>query len=495
MAGDFATRIKQIVTDLRVIGSDTQKVEVKLGEDGFPKSVLETLSAFSNGSGGTVILGLDESQGFSPAKKFDAKKIRDALAEACDNQMEPPVRATVEIVPFEDANVVVADVLGLPANDKPCYIKSRRMYEGSFVRTGDGDRKLSSYEIDRLMENKGQPKWDIEVVTEAGIKDLDENLWKAVLQTERSRSERFQKMSDEDVLQKLRVIAPGDDGKLHPTLAGLLCLGDYPQEFFPQLTLTYVLFPGTRRSSQPGEPRYLDSKRFSGPISQQVYDGVMEVSKAMRRGGIVKGALRHELPDYSLVAVREALTNALLHRDYSPSARGTQVQLNIYADRLEVVNPGGLYGAVTLDMLGKTVNSSSRNSFMARLLEVTPYPEGGFVAENRGTGYQEILDSLEREFLPPPIPEDKLTQFVLTFERRRMTEAEKAAAGGESSRERVLAHLEKVYTATSKDLAAAAGIGVGGVRRILNDLVKEGLVERTEPTRSPKQRYRAVKNK
>ena len=213
----------------------------------------------------------------------------------------------------------------------------------------------------------------------------------------------------------------------------------------------------------------------------------------MRVGGVVRGAFRHDLVDYPLVAVREALTNALMHRDYSPVARGTQVQLNLYADRLEVINPGGLFGTVTIDSLGTTGLSSTRNQFLARLLESTPFEEGGFVAENRGSGYQEIMTQLEREMLPPARPVDRLDSFSLTFERRRMTPAEQGAAAGTSSRERILDYLRTHASATSRELAGAAGISLGGTRAVLNTLVTEGEVQRTEPKTSPKQRYRLAK--
>lgn len=102
----------------------------------------------------------------------------------------------------------------------------------------------------------------------------------------------------------------------------------------------------------------------------------------MRIGGVVKDAYRSDLPDYPPVAVREAVTNALMHRDYSPQARGAGVQVNMYADRLEITNPGGLFGPVTVESLSNgTAVAGSRNQVLSRLLESVPYPGGGYVAE------------------------------------------------------------------------------------------------------------------
>lgn len=212
--------------------------------------------------------------------------------------------------------------------------------------------------------------------------------------------------------------------------------------------------------------------------------------------GVVKGAFRKDLPDYPPVAVREAITNALMHRDYSPQARGSQVRVDLFVDRLEITNPGGLYGAVTIESLGKYGISSTRNQHLSALLEVTPSRVAGrgFVADNRGTGYTEIIDELARELLPPPTPRDSLTSFSLTFLRRAMTEPERAAATFGGNKELIIRYLREHYSATSRELAAAAGLSQNGVRKILNQLIEEGMVERMEALRSPKQRYRLVES-
>lgn len=110
--------------------------------------------------------------------------------------------------------------------------------------------------------------------------------------------------------------------------------------------------------------------------------------------------------------------------------------------------------------------------------------------KNRGSGYQEIERQLDQSLLPPPRPVDRLTQFSLMFGRRLPTEAERGAAEGTSSADRIVEYLRTHSTATSKELAGAAGIGGGGARKVINGLIDQGIVERTEPARSPKQRYR-----
>ena len=92
------------------------------------------------------------------------------------------------------------------------------------------------------------------------------------------------------------------------------------------------------------------------------------LQRNMKRRSIVRGLFREDLWEYPETAIREALVNALAHRDLSPAARGTPVQIQMFPDRLEIVNPGGLYGAVTVDQLGQEGISSARNQLLMRLL-------------------------------------------------------------------------------------------------------------------------------
>jgi len=145
--------LRELVERLRLVGADQQRVEVK---SGIGKAVLETLSAFSNGAGGTILVGLEERGGFLPVPGFDATAQRDALVSRC-RQMTPTVRPDIVLVPFEGNVVVVATVPEMLPRDKPCHVTARGRYQGSYLRTGDGDVRLQHYEVDRLVEEHVQP--------------------------------------------------------------------------------------------------------------------------------------------------------------------------------------------------------------------------------------------------------------------------------------------------------------------------------------------------
>ena len=157
----------------------------------------------------------------------------------------------------------------------------------------------------------------------------------------------------------------------------------------------------------------------------------------MRIASYVVGGSRTDVPEYPEVAVREAVANALMHRDYSPEALGSQVQVNMFADRIEIISPGGLYGMVTVDNIGTYGASSSRNQFLSRILESVPYPEGyperGFVVENKGTGFAQIQGSLRSQGMRPAFPRDDLSLFCLTMWKGQSAEKSTASAAAQHS--------------------------------------------------------------
>ena len=114
---------------------------------------METISAFANTSGGVIILGLSEKNGFRPAKGFDAQKIQAAMISVGDC-FTPIIRMEVEVFPFEGAKIVVAQVPSIDKHEKPCYITVRGPIAGSYVRTCDGYRRLSGYEVARMQEER-----------------------------------------------------------------------------------------------------------------------------------------------------------------------------------------------------------------------------------------------------------------------------------------------------------------------------------------------------
>ena len=427
MGSEYEGRdVEGLVRLLRRRGTDLPLVEAKAAVGALPKSVRETLSAFSNDRGGLLLLGLAEGSGFAPAPGFNAAKTRDDLASLCSDVMQPPVRADVDIVDVEGAQVVVASVPEMDPGNKPCYVKAKGMAGGSYTRGGDGDRLLTAYEIFMLHANRGQPQDDHEVVAEAGPADLDTDAVGRLLRRVRQREpQAFGAVDDETALVRLGVLR-GTDSGVGVTLAGLLTLGQWPQQYVPQLCVTFIAVPGTHKDSVPeGAPRFTDNATIRGPLPQMIEETVRVILRNTRTAGYVRGLGRDDVGDYPVEALREAVTNALAHRDYSPMARGTQIQVELYVDRLVVRNPGGLFGTVTPDDLGQEGVSSSSNGYLLPLLADVYLPgTDQVVADNRGSGIPDMLARLRRANLTLPTFDSRLSRFTVTFPKHTLLTAE-----------------------------------------------------------------------
>lgn len=413
-----ADELAEIVENLRVLGSDVADVEVKKAQGGLPKSLRETLSAFSNTRGGVVILGLDEGERFKPVELADPAKLASDLASLCSNEMEPNLRPYIQIHPFEGVRVVVAEVPEIPRELKPCYYKGSGLTKGAYTRLHDGDRQVSSYEVQMMLSARGQPKDDLDRVAGVGVEALDAHLVSAMmLRLRGSRPYSYRDLTVEEILRRTKVLVPRLDGSGDDvSVGGLLALGSYPQEHFPQLMLTFVHYPTAGGPDEETGVRFLDSVAIEGPIPVMVRDALAAIRRNMSRRSITTGAGRQDIWEYPDTALREAVTNALVHRDLSAASRGAQVQVEMFPDRLVIRNAGGLYGPVTLENLGEEGATSSRNAALLRVLEDVPIPgEDRTVCENRGSGIRAMLISLRKSGMTAPKFDDRISSFVVTF--------------------------------------------------------------------------------
>lgn len=414
-----------LVEDLRRFGGDLSDVEVKRAHDKLPKSTYETLSAFANKEGGVLILGLDEGNGFEAVGVRNVAKMVADLGSLC-SEFEPPIRADIRTRTFESVDLVVAEVPETLPAQKPCHLRSMGIYQGSFIRVGDGDRRMTQYEILTLLSSKEQPKEDLEPVRGTSVDDLDAHLTQAYLSRLRvHRPYRYAELDDHEVLTRTRVLVRDGDGREVLSLGGLLALGEHPQEHFPQLMVSFVHYPESTGGSVRTGERFLDNVVLEGPVPVIVRDTLLALKRNMKRRALIRGVGRTDVWEYPEVALREAVTNAVVHRDLSGPARGTQVQVAMYPDRLVIQNPGGLFGAVTVDSLPDNPPSSARNAALMNILQDVPVPgTEQTVCENRGSGIQDMLQALRAAHMGPPSFTDRLTSFKVVFPNHTLLDGE-----------------------------------------------------------------------
>jgi len=483
--------VERAVRRIRAAGTDLYDVEAKSARGGVPKSLPESISALANGQGGLVILGLDEQSGFTPVGA-DAKQMAVALGNACSDAVEPSIRAEIDIVDVDGVPVAACAVPPLETSRKPCFVRTQGLERGSYIRSHDGDRHLTTYEIHALISGRGQPRDDQAEVLEASVNDLDSTMVNRLLERlRRTRGPVFRAQDDETVLRMVGVLASGDN---HPTLAGLLSLGQYPQQFFPQLDVTFVAFPTVDARPLSDGTRFLDNVSIDGSIPEMIDIAESSLVRNMTRAAVITGGGREDVMEYPLGAIRELIVNAIMHRDYHRLAQGTQIRVELYPDRLAVTSPGGLYGAVDPDALTHTPITSSRNNTLGKLLEDIEMPRSGrSVAENRGSGLIAVSDALMRAGLPPAKITTTLSQFTVElFRRGSWSPGAPSASMRQAANPQITPRQADVLQAmesgdsSSAELANTLGISRQAVLRHLSALNELGLVEPSTVNRKSK---------
>ena len=452
------TELLSLIDVIQTSKAEFQTVEVKRAEKSAPDKLYDTLSSFSNqNSGGTIVFGLYENEGFKVTGVSDVQALQKKVMEQC-NQMEPPVRAVFTSIEIDGKYVVSAEIPPIDISERPCFNKAKGRIKGSYIRVGDADIPMTEYEIYSYEAYRKKYQDDIRIVERADMSSLNMPKLENYLFRLKENKPNLAQLSDQQIMELMSVVREGK-----PTLTAELLWGLYPQAFFPQLGIIATAVQGTEYCEpQPDGSRFSDNKRIEGTIPEML-EGAMNFVRA------------------NMNAVREVILNALVHRDYSIHTEGMPVQLIVFSDRLEVRNPGGLYGRLSIDMLGNA-QPDTRNPVLANALEVMQ------VTENRYSG----IPTIRREMKSANHPEPEFTAIHGEF-RVCLRNAVISAADDEKTTE----ILEFCRTPRSKkELAEFLGIKsvTYGIKRYVEPLVENGLLALSEPKNpgSRSQKYYTV---
>lgn len=389
-----ADELKKIVLRIKNMKTETQNIELKAATKGCPTRLFDTLSSFSNqDEGGVIIFGVDESDDYAIKGVYNPQDLQKKVTEQC-KQMEPSVRALFTVCEINDKTIVSAEIPGVDISKRPVFYKGVGRIKGSYVRVGESDESMSEYEIYSYEAFRNRTRDDIRVVEGASLKLINKERMNQYLEAVRSeRKNLYDNVSESEILEFMGI---AKDNAL--TLAGLMTFSMYPQAYFPQLCITAVSLPGTEQGEigDDGE-RFIDNKRITGAISDMLEDAVEFVRTNSRTKTIIDdNGHRVDKPEYPIKAVREAILNALVHRDYSVHTENVPIRIEMYRDRMEIINSGGLYGKISIDALGK-VRPETRNAALANMLELLN------ITENRYSGIPTMRKEFANAGLPAPI--------------------------------------------------------------------------------------------
>ena len=389
---------------LKKYNSETNRIEAKSALNGFPKKCYDTFSSFANKYGGIIIFGINEDDNFNIEGVYDVNDLQKQITSLCNDAMEPALR--VDILPFEidGKKLLAVKVDEIHQSLKPCYYKPKGLKAGSYTREGDRDSLMSDYEIYALQSYNDHIFEDKKTIKSATLDDLNIHDIKLYIDQLKNNKHSLKNNSFEKNLKLCNIV--GED--LVPTLAGLLVFGESPQSFFPQLFVACTVIPGTEMGTK-GEfgERFIDNRRVEGTIEEMLNESVNFVRRNMKTKVIIDSSgVRSNISEYPVDALREAIANALIHRDYSRFTNTMYVSVYMYSDRIEITSPGGLYGCNKLDDLDSETLLESRNPNLIKLLE-----EKEHVIENRHSGITIMKEEMEKYGLPAPEFYDKNGRF------------------------------------------------------------------------------------
>ena len=317
--------LRKLISDIRKLKSESQTIELKAAERGCPTRLFDTLSSFSNqDEGGILIFGVDEKDDYAVCGVYDAQDLQKKVTEQC-KQMKPAVRALFTICEMEGKTIVSAEIPGVDISERPVFYKGVGRIKGSYVRVGESDEPMSEYEIYSYEAFRKRIRDDIRTVDYAKIKLFDEQrLERYLMAAKQERRNLSENVSDQEILELMGVQTDNV-----PTLAGLMTFSKYPQAYFPELCITAVVLPGTTRgvAGVDGE-QFIDNKRITGAIPDMLEEAVEFVRLNSRTKTIIdEEGRRRDKPEYPVKAVREAILNALVHRDYSIHTENVPIRI------------------------------------------------------------------------------------------------------------------------------------------------------------------------
>ncbi len=394
-----------LINIIKIQKCESNYIEIKSAKKGCPK-LYDTFSSFSNQSGGgRILFGIDESDDFNICGVYDSTDLQKKIMEQ-SLQMEPSVRPLCSVVSIENKIVICAEIQEIDNSLKPCYYKGAGRLKGSYIRVGDGDRMMTEYEVYSYEAFRKKIHDELRISERAKTDDIKTVAFEKYMLEVKTKKKNLSSIPEKRLCELQGFLM--DD---KPTIAGLMMFSDYPQAFFPQLCITAVSVPGTEMSmtGTVGE-RFIDNARIDGTIIQMLEEAIQFVRKNTRTKTIIDNDTlkRKDKTEYPMIAVRELIINALVHRDYSFHTDSAPITIRIFKNRIEIENPGGLYGRMTLDQLGKMV-SDTRNPYIANALEILGE------TENRYSGIPTVISAMSEYGLPKPCFENERGIFKVTL--------------------------------------------------------------------------------
>lgn len=420
-----------------------------------PDTLARTLVAFANTDGGTIVVGVDASGQHSG--QVYGEDLEGILQQA-EARCKPPV-VIGHWEQFEtEFGAVVA--IRVPRSTELHALDDGRV----LVRSGTENRPLGGEEIRRLASTKSTGDFEAEAVPGATFEDFDREILDEYLAKREERLRRVFNGDEKELLKEIGALTENGE----PTVAGILLFSKYPQQWLPQSGVVFVKFTGTEPRGEDGLAGYARREEITGPLARLV-ENMWELTWGeMAVSAVVRGLEREETFEYPAFAVREALVNAVCHRDYR--LRGRRIEVRMYRDRLEVISPGGLPGFITVDNI--VDEHFSRNPLVVGSLF-----HWGYI-EELGLGIDRMIEEMVQSGHKPPSFSAKPYSFTVTLYNSR--ERAPVFVDGKilnNRQSRAMQYVREHGSITNREYRTlCADVSAETIRLDLSDLVERGML-------------------
>lgn len=422
--------------------SETVEFKISLAE---MNQILETVSAFSNSKGGEIFIGVTD-EGIINGIDI-GKGTLENLANEIKLNTDPRVFPNITIEEVEVQKIIKVSVPEYPI--KPVFTK-----EKVFLRVGKTNQKASTEKIRELITRNSPFHWDSSVLHDRTLSDIkNEDVKSFILLSNEERNSALETPGDiKSQLNRLNLLR---ENKL--TNAAILLFGKSPQIIYPRSIVKCAKFSG----NEPID--FVDMQDIKGTLIGQVPDVLNFIRRHINVSVNISGnAQREEKWEYPKEAIREAVINAICHRNYEDTGN---VQIRIFDNRLEIWNPGTLPEGITIDSLKGDHRSRPRNELIARCFYLIKY------IEQWGTGTNRMINSCKNAGLREPSFEIKDNDFIVTFYKNiGQTKAVELPAKLNNTQKKLVRYILEHKTAKTSDLQKHLDVSIQLVRRYLSDL-------------------------
>ncbi|MEX1020358.1 MAG: ATP-binding protein [Litorilinea sp.] len=420
-----------------------------------PERMAEILTAFANTDGGALVLGVstDGKLGDPLAEEDAADALRAALGLCV-----PPVATDWQHQETPEGMIVVLQVAR--------SAEMHRLWDGrTLVRRGLKNQSIDGEDRDQLQAARPARDFETQEVPGATREDLDENTIDDYLERRQKRNPRSAVLPKDKLLQQIGAIS----ANRIPTVSGLLLFGREPQLFLPQSRAIFVKFADVQPRGPEGSFGYGRREEFLGPLPLIIDRAWRVIWEEMDKRAVVRGLQRQEETEYPQSAVREALVNAVAHRDYRLTGRS--IEIRMYTDRLELTSPGGLPAHITLDNIVE--EHYSRNPRLVNGLF-----QWGYI-EELGLGVDRMIEDMVSAGHMPPKFEAKTHRFsVVLYNTKDPARVVHEWEQNMNDRQiKAVEFLQRNGSITNRDYRElCAHVGAETLRLDLADLVAKGVL-------------------